>query len=77
MKDSTYNTRLERNLAHFEILLGRLERLTGSLSGDILAHPQGFPQPPVDEEAQILADEYLETRRTEIDEQLSNLGEPE
>jgi len=68
MRDATVASRLERATAALEIAIGRLERLTGSLSeGKPLdPFPGSTSQPPVDEAAQKMADAYIERRREEL-----------
>jgi len=70
---------LQVHLTNLQTLLGRLEALTGSLSaggGPEMRTHLSPAQPPIedDPEAQKLADEYLERRKAELDDQIANLG---
>lgn len=67
----TQNSRMERNLAHMDILVGRLEKALSLLG---LPDPGTSPptEPPLDlEAAQKAADEYLEQRKFEMEQALS------
>jgi hypothetical protein len=71
----TQQSRMERNLAHMDILVGRLEKALASLPPQV-DHPEPPVEPPFDlDAAQKAADEYLEQRKFEMEQSL--LGEPD
>lgn len=65
MKDATLATRMERAVASFEALVGRLEHLLGRHHA--VPAPTGEATPPVNNEAWEAAEKMLERRKEELE----------